>query len=60
MLLLVLLVTVGCAAPSKDRVLSLPGWNGPLPSAQYSGLVDIGPPPSGVGRMMMHYWFMER
>lgn len=58
--LLVVIVAIACAAPIKDRVVSLPGWNGPLPSAQYSGLIDIGTPPSGVGRMFMHYWFMER
>lgn len=28
---------------------------GALPSAQYSGLMDIGAPPSGVGTMYIHW-----
>ena len=52
-------MAIASAAPSGDRVLSLPGWTGDLPSAQYSGFVDIGTPPSGSGSMKMHYYFIE-
>lgn len=60
-MLLFISLLIGCvlAAREADRVHSLPGWLGQLPSKQYSGLVDIGVPPSGVGRMLMHYWFIE-
>ena len=29
------------AAVAKDRVTTLPGWEGPLPSAHYSGFVPL-------------------
>jgi hypothetical protein len=57
LLSLVLVVVLG--APKEHEVLSLPGWNEKLPTRQFSGLVDIGAPPSGQGRMLMHYWFVE-
>jgi hypothetical protein len=39
-LLALLSVAVGCthAAITADLITSLPGWEGALPSAQYSGL----------------------
>ncbi len=55
------LVCFACGAPPPPgaEITSLPGWNGPLPSRQFSGLIDIGTPPSGVGTMYMHYWLIE-
>jgi carboxypeptidase C (cathepsin A) len=41
------------AAPAGDRILSLPGWPGALPSPQYSGYLDL---PGG--RKHLHYWFI--
>jgi len=38
------------AAIAGDQVTSLPGWNGPLPSDQYSGYLNVG---SG---KFLHYW----
>ena len=54
------------APPSKHEVTSLPGWlnedgatSAPLPSKQYTGYLDAGTPPSGVGTMYFHYWLVE-
>ena len=41
--------------PMKAPVTSLPGWEGPLPSDTFSGYIDAGTPPSGVGTMYFHY-----
>jgi carboxypeptidase C (cathepsin A) len=47
------------AAPAGDAIASLPGWYGPLPSAQYSGFVNVGIPPGyPTGQMYYHYWFV--
>ncbi len=59
LLQLFLCVSLVFAAPSSQEILSLPGWNEKLPTKQYSGLIDVGVPPSGQGRMLMHYWFIE-
>eukprot|EP01062_Namystynia_karyoxenos_P010911 TRINITY_DN1389_c0_g2_i1.p2 TRINITY_DN1389_c0_g2~~TRINITY_DN1389_c0_g2_i1.p2 ORF type:complete len:550 (+),score=221.87 TRINITY_DN1389_c0_g2_i1:77-1651(+) len=42
----------GLAAPAGHAVKSLPGWNGTLPSRQWSGLI-----PST--RSQFHYWLYE-
>jgi cathepsin A (carboxypeptidase C)/serine carboxypeptidase-like clade 1 len=47
------------AIVDQDRVDTLPGWNGLLPSPQFSGFIEAGTPPSGSGKMMMHYWLIE-
>ena len=47
------LLPVLLAAPQSDRVVSLPGWTGALPSAQYSGFLNIS------GGKHVHYWFAE-
>jgi len=49
----------------KHEVTSLPGWtdeNGAsrdLPSRMFTGYLDAGTPPSGVGTMYFHYWMVE-
>ena len=48
-------------APAKrrsgDEVTSLPGWDGPLPSRQFSGMIDAK---SWGGQMhQQHYWLVE-
>jgi carboxypeptidase C (cathepsin A) len=50
-LLLPLLLLSADAAPAADEVLSLPGWDGELPSKQYSGYLDL---PST--NKHLHYW----
>ena len=40
------------SAIPDDRIKVLPGWNGSLPSAQYSGYIKLDP---SNGRRM-HYW----
>jgi hypothetical protein len=48
--------------PSKFSVTELPGWTdigNPLPSAIFTGFIDVGVPPSGVGNMYFHYWMVE-
>eukprot|EP01138_Halocafeteria_seosinensis_P015206 gb/GECG01015519.1/.p1 GENE.gb/GECG01015519.1/~~gb/GECG01015519.1/.p1 ORF type:complete len:360 (+),score=43.79 gb/GECG01015519.1/:1-1080(+) len=42
------------AAISQDRIESLPGWNGDLPTAQYSGYLSVEQ-----GFKHLHYWFVE-
>lgn len=58
MLLLFLgcLVSVG-ADISADEIKVLPGWDGPLPSRHYSGLIDVGVETKSAGKL--HYWFIE-
>ena len=43
-LLLVALPAVGLVfgAPEADEITTLPGWDGDLPSKQYSGYLDFG------------------
>ena len=57
--LLLCFTAVALGASSRDEVLSLPGWEGRLPSRIFSGFVSLGAPPSGVGDMLMHYVFVE-
>eukprot|EP00746_Dinoflagellata_sp_MGD_P013664 gnl/MRDRNA2_/MRDRNA2_129623_c0_seq1.p1 gnl/MRDRNA2_/MRDRNA2_129623_c0~~gnl/MRDRNA2_/MRDRNA2_129623_c0_seq1.p1 ORF type:complete len:616 (-),score=110.34 gnl/MRDRNA2_/MRDRNA2_129623_c0_seq1:62-1909(-) len=40
----------------KHKVKSLPGVSGDLPNQMYTGYIDAGTPPSGVGKMYFHYW----
>lgn len=51
------LVILSCAfavrGPSADFIDSLPGWDGDLPSAQYSGFLSVS------GGSNLHYWFVE-
>eukprot|EP01048_Picozoa_sp_COSAG05_P029465 COSAG05_NODE_9707_length_607_cov_0.874016_1_plen_160_part_10 len=53
--LLLLLSRLGGAvgAAEKDRITSLPGWAGPLPSQHFSGFVPLD------GGRNVHYWFVE-
>ena len=37
---------------SNDLIMALPGWSGPLPSAQYSGYIKLD---SASGKHL-HYW----
>merc|ERR1711945_42924 len=41
------------ATPESDRIINLPGWDGELPSKQYSGYLDIS------NTKHYHYWFIE-
>ena len=49
-----LVLATAFAAPASDQILSLPGWNSPLPSPQYSGYLDL---PGG--NKHIHYWFIS-
>ncbi len=51
--LVALAVSVYGAVPA-DLITSLPGFNQPFPSKQYSGFLQVGEP----GRFL-HYWFVE-
>lgn len=42
-----------------DKVDSLPGWAGPLPSAQYSGYLDVPLKTGGEKNIHIHYWLSE-
>ena len=45
------------APPARHEVMSLPGVSGGLPTTMYTGYIDAGPSPSGIGgNMMFHYW----
>jgi len=49
-------------APEAERIRALPGWKGELPSAQYSGFIDIpegSPGLSPATSMKVHYYFIE-
>jgi len=48
-----LFVTAVHGAYEADRVLSLPGWSGPLPSKMYSGY--LSPTPD----IRFYYWYVE-
>ena len=51
-----LVAVFGCvarAAVPADEILSLPGWDGALPTKQYSGYLSIE------GGSNLHYWFVE-
>ena len=53
LLSLYLLTTLTYAAPPSDQILSLPGWDGDLPSKLYSGYLDL---PGG--KKHIHYWLI--
>jgi carboxypeptidase C (cathepsin A) len=40
------------AAYAPDEILSLPGWEGKLPSRQYSGYLNVS-------STKLHYWLVE-
>ena len=46
------LVAGARAAPEEDKVDVLPGWDAPLPSAWYSGFVNVS---GDFGDASMHY-----
>lgn len=53
----VLLFAVLCIAPGysdipDDLIKLLPGWNGPLPSPQYSGYIKL----DSTSGKQLHYW----
>jgi len=55
----------GPPPPNRFSVDALPGYvdgSGnplPLPSKMYTGYINAGTPPSGVGSMYFHYWMVE-
>ena len=53
---IVSLIGLSSSAISKDKITSLPGWDGPLPSAQYSGLLDV--PHTAPNTRHYHYWLV--
>ena len=46
-------LSVVCAAYAPDEITSLPGWEGQLPSKQYSGYLN------GSNTTRLHYWLVE-
>ena len=46
-------LAIGCAlaAVGRDAIVSLPGWDGPLPSKMYSGYLNAG-------SSRLFYWFV--
>lgn len=52
LLLFLLFLLSSSAAPTDDEVLSLPGWQGPLPSRHFSGYLRIA------GGTNLHYYFV--
>ena len=52
LLLTLCAAAVAHAAPTADRVASLPGWDKPLKSDMYSGYVEVE-------GMQVHYLFVE-
>lgn len=46
------LATLAAGAYAPDEILSLPGWDGALPSRQYSGYLNVS-------TTRLHYWFVE-
>ena len=54
LILLAFLATIANAYPDNDRIQSLPGWIGPLPSQQFSGYLKLSSSGSN-----LHYWFVE-
>ena len=56
-LLLVLVETGhGLCFIAEHEIISLPGWNGSLPSKQYSGLIEI---PNTNPSRYYHYWLVQ-
>ena len=55
--MLVTLTTAAHAAINGDRVTSLPGWQGELPSNHFSGLIPVGNKTGTPGHL--HYWLIE-
>jgi hypothetical protein len=45
-------VTAVSGAHAPDEILSLPGWEGQLPSKQYSGYLNVSD-------THLHYWLVE-
>ena len=46
------LVAVAHSAYAPDEILALPGWEGQLPSKQYSGYLNVS-------STHLHYWLVE-
>lgn len=51
------LFSVASAAIPADKVTSLPGFKGELPSTHYSGYLPVGEISKAPGHL--HYWFIE-
>lgn len=45
------LLSLSSSAYAPDEITSLPGWNGPLPTKQYSGYLNVTSSGSH-----LHYW----
>merc|ERR1719272_447665 len=50
---LTLFATSTLGAPAGDLINSLPGWEGPLPTKQYSGYLNVS------ATKRLHYWLVE-
>lgn len=51
-LVLLAIFAVAFSAYAPDEILSLPGWNGALPTKQYSGYLNVS-------STHLHYWLVE-
>eukprot|EP00118_Oscarella_pearsei_P016108 m.151064 g.151064 ORF g.151064 m.151064 type:complete len:461 (+) comp38566_c0_seq1:151-1533(+) len=49
------LIAFSKGAVFQDEVKDLPGWDGPLPSRQYSGYIPV----NDLRSRFLHYWFVE-
>lgn len=56
---MLLTLCISYVSASRYEIKSLPGWDKPLPSKMYSGYINAGLPPNGVGSMHMHYWYVK-
>ena len=54
-----LLLQAAVASPAEDEVVSLPGYDGELPSRQFSGFVSVDPHDERVKAMDVHYLLVE-
>eukprot|EP00602_Paraphysomonas_sp_CaronLab_P004870 CAMPEP_0185024084 /NCGR_PEP_ID=MMETSP1103-20130426/6997_1 /TAXON_ID=36769 /ORGANISM="Paraphysomonas bandaiensis, Strain Caron Lab Isolate" /LENGTH=485 /DNA_ID=CAMNT_0027556943 /DNA_START=59 /DNA_END=1516 /DNA_ORIENTATION=- len=46
-------LNIASSAWAPDEITSLPGWNGPTPTKQYSGYLNVS------DTTHLHYWFVE-
>lgn len=52
LLLLTSLLTTALSAYLPDEIIELPGWEGKLPSRQFSGYLNVS-------STRLHYWLVE-
>jgi len=57
LIVLAIMASVAQSAIEADKMTTLPGFKGPLPSTHYSGLISTGKLSGVPGKL--HYWFIE-